>query len=64
MVVLGKLPLSRGPGSLTHIFKIQVAGQPAKTSDEISSVEDFLRSFLPTLERAGIGSKRNEAGTQ
>ncbi|MDE0865297.1 MAG: exosortase-associated EpsI family protein [Rubripirellula sp.] len=46
------------------LFKIQVAGQPAKTSDEISPVEDFLRSFLPTLERAGIGSKRNEAGTQ
>jgi hypothetical protein len=42
------------------LYKIQVAGPPAKSGKDISPVEDFLRAFLPSLQQAGIGTKQEE----
>ena len=40
------------------LYKIQVAGPPAKAGEETSPVEDFLAEFLPTLSEAGLGTEK------
>lgn len=42
------------------LYKIQVAGPPARPGEELSPAEDFLRAFLPSLQEAGIGTKQNQ----
>ena len=41
------------------LYKIQIAGPPAKSRQEMSAVENFLRDFLPSLQKAGIGTAKN-----
>lgn len=40
------------------LYKIQVAGPPAKSGEDTSPVEDFLREFLPALQRLQIGTQK------
>ena len=40
------------------LYKIQASGPPAKTGEKESPVEDFLRAFLPSLQKAGVGLKQ------
>ncbi len=43
------------------LYKIQVAGPPAKSGEEMSPVENFLRDFLPSLQKLDIGTANNAA---
>ncbi len=40
------------------LYKIQVAGPPARSGDEVSPVEDFVRAFLPLLQQVEIGTAK------
>ncbi len=43
------------------LYKIQAAGPPAASGEEISPVEDFLQQFLPVLNQAAL--KRQMSST-
>lgn len=41
------------------LYKIQVAGPPAKPDQEISPVEDFLKEFLPSFQETIASTSEN-----